>query len=680
MKEDSYFLNCKKTIPHHDNRINLDEKSLELLAFNFDKSSYQPFGKIMNIVVKSVYGRKIQNKELVLFCIREFRQYYIWRESLDNKQEDDWVDNEVRTEYISALTHLALWDRYQNLDQEIEWMYEALSIYPESPQVQYNLGHLYRRANALNRAITHYKMSLKYDKNWIDSYLEMGIIYKDQKRNKLAVKIFEDGLKIKKCPRIMNELGVLYSLINEKEKARKLFDNAMKILETDKTQQNKVLEATLWINYGYIHSNMGEIRESLECYEKAMELDPNNLLSFQNYLLNSNYLFNSPLESFNKHVEFGRIITKMCKKVEFTAELAKYNPGEKIRIGYVSGDFWGHAVSFFTEVLFTHCNFDKFDVFCYSNGELNMVSINNYDNRIHWKSIKHLDTYNAVKTISADKPHILIDLAGHTSNNRLDVFAYRIAPVQMTYIGYPNTTGMKEIDYRIVDSYTDVKTYATEKLVKLNNFLCYHNPLKKTPRVKDHTPNKIVFGTFNKFNKISDKTCEWWDDMLTYVSKKFPSLDIKLLIKGSFYTDYNHVILSKFSEKNRKKILIVKKTKTYEEHLDMYRLMDISLDTLPYTGTTTTCESLWSGVPVITSFDDCKHVSSVSASILKHCGMEEWIVKDKKEFIELCAKWCENLQELNNIKQSLHTKFMKSAMTNKEQFIKDYEAKISELI
>lgn len=639
-------------------------KAIDLLHI----SKYQPLASIYKVFGLAYISKIKLDMDLLLNAREQFIQVFNWKDNLDTSNLiSEELNISLISEYISVLSHIALVDGYKNLQMEIELMYEALNKDPQNGMLNYNLGHLYRKAGQVTKSAVHLQMAIQIDPKWVDSYLELGLIFCDQKKYLIAEKIFLKGLEQKPYDKLYNELGVIYSLNNKKEKAIKSFDKAMSL------NPDNDLKSTICINRGYISSSIGRIEESLEHYKQAMKLNPNNILSFQNYLLNINYTFKPSKEIYETHLEYAGAITKAVKKYDFTPVLANKTVSQKeiIRIGYVSGDFWNHAVTFFSKPLIKDFDQSKFQIFCYSSGEINQQEIKNYPQNVTWKSIKHLDTYNTAKIIEEDHLHILVDLAGHTSNNRLDVFVYRLAPIQLSYLGYPNTTGMDLMDYRLVDYNTDFQNdkYNSEKLIKLECFICFTPPIQTPPPVK--TSDKIVFGSFNKFNKLNDKVIKAWDDILTKVTES--EKEVQLVLKGSFYDDYNDEIKNKFSYKNRSKILILKKTATYNEHIELYKLIDISLDTFPYCGTTTTCESLWSGVPVVTLFPTEKHVSRVSGSILKNCGLDEFIAVTEEHYVATALKMVMDREHLKEVKTNLHKKFSNSLVMNSKKFMLGYE-------
>ena len=246
-----------------------------------------------------------------------------------------------------------------------------------------------------------------------------------------------------------------------------------------------------------------------------------------------------------------------------------------------------------------------------------------------WTEIFDKSDNEVFDIIVNDKIDILVDLSGHTQGNRLTVFAKKPAPIQISWLGYPNTTELSSIDYRFTDMITDpigqTEKYYSETLYRLpNNFLCFTGEeetelLREIPFVHN---NYITFGSFNNFSKITDETIKIWSNILNLIPNS------RLVLKTSRENlEFNRYI-KLFSNEGieKKRIDFINRISNYREHLELYNKIDIALDTFPYNGTTTTFEALWMGVPVITIKGN-SHVSSVGASILTNIGLTKFYCK-----------------------------------------------------
>ncbi|MDR0303886.1 MAG: hypothetical protein LBH98_03825, partial [Chitinispirillales bacterium] len=251
------------------------------------------------------------------------------------------------------------------------------------------------------------------------------------------------------------------------------------------------------------------------------------------------------------------------------------------------------------------------------------------------------------------------------------------------YCGYPNTTGLKSIDYRITDNVCepdDAQNYHSEKLFKMDEcFLCYSVFGKQLSNfsLKNLQNRPIVFGSFNNLSKMTKKTIELWCKVTLSVP------DSKLVIKDRKFNDpeTKAITLSRFAENGlcADRITILEYSLNQGEHLEQYNKIDIALDSFPYNGTTTTCDSLYMGVPVITILGD-RHVSRVSASLLNAVGLDELIAKDEEDFVKIAADLAGNPERLTEIKKNLRENMIKSPLMDKKSFTERWQNAILEMI
>ena len=279
--------------------------------------------------------------------------------------------------------------------------------------------------------------------------------------------------------------------------------------------------------------------------------------------------------------------------------------------------------------------------------------------------------------IQEDQIDILVDLAGHSGKNRMKLFARKPAPIQVSYLGYPNTTGLAAMDYRITDAIADppgiTDRYYTEKLIRLHEgFLCYH-PSDGSPEILDPPcleNGYITFGSFNNRAKINSKMVALWSDLLLQVP------DSRLILKSSLEMDRDarQELLSLFVKKGiaASRIEILSYL-PFCEHLKQYQRVDIALDTFPYNGTTTSCEALWMGVPVLTLVGNT-HASRVGASILSHLELTEWIVSSIDDYAKTTAMLANDIDNLKHLRRTLREKFQNSSLMDRKSFVLKLEA------
>lgn len=426
-----------------------------------------------------------------------------------------------------------------------------------------------------------------------------------------------------------------------------------------------------WMNLGTLQLLQGRIDEAIASFERAIALRPDYAEANSNLLMALNYTDAVTHEEiFRRHREWGRgLVAPTCGQA--TPTIRPNEPQRRLRIGFVSADFRTHSVAYFFESLIDPPRPDV-EILCYSN----TTRIDDVTHRIRnrvalWRDITTLSDTQAAEAIRADAPDVLIDLAGHTSGNRLGIFALRPCPIQITYLGYPNTTGLPTVDYRITDAVADPENngaFHTETLLRLEDcFLCYTPPSPSPdPIVADvDEPGSIVFGSFNNLAKITPELIAAWAQIL----RRTPGS--RLLIKNRPLADTQ--IANRLAEAfqahgiDRDRLQLVGWSPNTEHHLEIYNQIDIALDTYPYNGTTTTCESLWMGRPVVT-WRGSRHASRVGASLLNTLGITDLVASSLEDYIDIATGLANDPQKLARTSANLRRRMLGSILCDREAF------------
>lgn len=500
-----------------------------------------------------------------------------------------------------------------------------------------------------------------------DIMLAMGMMFKQTSQLHKAKLLFEKILKQEPHPLVYNELAYICRCMGHLSEA---IQYQTKAVEADPNN------AELLANLARMLIGTGNAEEGINLFRKAVEIEPANAAMHSNFLFNLHFLPNlDPQMIFAEHQRWGRIhapvsLAKMSHR-------NKQDPQRRLRIGYISPDFCSHPVAYFFEPLLDGHDSEAVEVFGYGNvripGPVTERLKQKFD---HYRNIRGLDDNTVVDMIRRDKIDILVELAGHTTDNSLLVMAHKPAPIQVTYLGYVNTTGLELIDYILTDSIAnppESQKFLTEKLALLPNGSRCYRPVDYTPPVTSLPAKRngyITFGVLCNNKKINSNIMELWAEILK-INK-----ESRLLL--SFSTgndpDMRNYYFSEFERLgiDDQRVAICGGTH-HAEHLKYYSEADIILDTFPLNGATTTCEALWMGVPVITLVGKL-HFSRIGLSILTRIGLEFFAASTPKEYIAKAAALANNRQALENLRGSMRERMNSSILRNSKKFASGLEA------
>ncbi len=502
----------------------------------------------------------------------------------------------------------------------------------------------------------------------------IALIFSDHNKTQDALKIYKkiaynDNVDVN----ILLEHGITLSAHGD-------LDNAEKQLKKGRALAPS--NANFHSQLGRIYCRTGRVKIGLECYQRAAFIEPKKVQHLQRLTYWGNY---SEQTSQQSNFHMARLWAKRAfpKNQTGSNTWRDANPNKPLKIGFISGDFCAHAVSFFITPLLENINREQFVIHGYSDVKKPddiTKNIQSLCDTWHDASEQNDDLLGA--QLGADQLDVLVDLSGHSANNRLGIFAQHIAPIQISWLGYPSTTGLDSINYRISDTIADPETqerdYYTEELIRLkNSFLCYQ-PYENSPDIQAFSANNsktIRFGSFNNLAKISPITLDAWAMALHATPNSSLYIKRQQLINDCAK---DHLI-QEFSKRGIEKDRLILKTSKakIQDHLAEYNNIDIALDTSPYNGTTTTLESLWMGTPII-SLQGNTHASRVSASILHQIGLDNLVANNIQEFASISSDLASNPKRLKQLSNSLRSDLQASHLMNHQQFAKDFGDAIRE--
>ncbi len=340
-------------------------------------------------------------------------------------------------------------------------------------------------------------------------------------------------------------------------------------------------------------------------------------------------------------------------------------PGEPLRVGLISSDLRAHSVGFFVQSLVMHAP-SGMELVAFSGAP--KAWSDGVTDRIRsrcrrWHEVSSMDDATLDALIRTERIDVLLELAGHTTGHRLAAIARKPVPVIVTAIGYPDTTGLPAVDARLVDSTTDpegTEDRCSERMVRLDPcFLCYTPPEDAPEPRMPAADAPFTFGSFNNASKIGPRTAQAWSRALAAVPGS------RLLLKSAGLADRvtRGTLLQALATAgiDPMRVETLDLAAGRREHLEAYARVHVALDTTPYNGTTTTCEALWMGVPVVTTLGD-RHAARVSASLLRAAGFPEWISADEEDFARVAADLASDRTRLATLRASMRERLRASAL------------------
>lgn len=454
---------------------------------------------------------------------------------------------------------------------------------------------------------------------------------------------------------------------------KKLFDLANRLAtDHDKSQNHKFLGMAYQTLASY-YVKVGNIAEARSAYLNASmtKTDFREIISnYSSYLLCLHYDASLPdTFIFQEHQNFQQYFQQVVPY-----QHTQINQEEKIKLGYISPDFRQHVMLYFYYQLLARYDKNKFQITCYSIGEEDL-----YTERLKslvdcWRDVRALSYEQIAKIIYEDKIDILVDLAGHSVNSGLAVLAYKPAPIQVSGLGYFNTTGLYQVDYFLTDQYVDPigqnDHLFTEKLIRLpHSHFCYTGrsdvaEFKEAPCMKN---GFITFCSFNRIAKITDEMLTAWREILLKVN------DARLVFKDRIFSSSSGS--QNFAERLQRLHFPMERVefrKANSMYMDEYLDMDIALDTYPYPGGGTTCEALYMGVPVVTLAGK-RHGARFGYSILKNIGLDECISETLEEYVAKAVALARNKVKLDTLHKTLRNRMMDSPIMDGKKYIEDIE-------
>ncbi len=579
----------------------------------------------------------------------------------------------IRIKPDLAKTHSNLGNALKDLgrlEEAVIAFGQAIRIEPGSAQAFSNLGIALQLQGKSGEAVASCREAIRLRPDYAEAYFNLGNALRHQGKLTEAIAAFRQAIQIEPgMAAAFSNLGNALRDRGQLEEAVGAYREAIR-LKPDLAQTISNLANAL--------QDQGKLEEAIAAFRHAITVKPDDPLAFSNLLFCLNRDERVTADGlFDAHQEWDRRFGRTAPRA--AAHTNERAAGRRLRVGYVSPDFRLHSVAFFLEPLLRAHDRQAVEVFCYAEVmRPDAVTARLRELADRWLDTVGLSDGELAGRIQADGIDILVDLAGHTSNNRLLVFARKAAPIQVTWLGYPNTTGLQAIDYRLVDAVTDPAggddARASETLVRLEGcFLCYGG-LQGAPEPAPPPHQKagfVTFGSFNNPTKMSAATFDAWATLL----RRLP--EARLLLKAKPFADATAraLLLRRFGERGvaSERVELEAWVPNTAAHLALYDRIDIALDPFPYNGTTTTCEALWMGVPVVTLRGD-RHAGRVGASLLAQAGLTDLVARSVEEYVEIAVALADNPVRRDDLRCCLRPRLAASPLCDGPAFARKVEA------
>lgn len=515
----------------------------------------------------------------------------------------------------------------------VHYIKQAVELVPSQPVLRNNLGDALHKAGDTDGAIKQLRHALELRPGYAGAHQNLGSVF---------------------CGTHEHDAALLHS----REAVR---------LDPDKPEG--------WFNLGLVLLDHVLLDDSVKAFRTALALRPRYCAAVTSLLYILNLLPDAePGKIASEHRD---VVAQLYKQTPISSPTRRRE--RCIRIAYMSGDFRAHAVNYFFEPLLEHQNRELFETWCYSDvTQTDDVTRRLRQSAQHWRDIAGWSNNRVLAQIKSDRIDVLVDLAGHTEHNRLAVFARKPISCQISYLGFPNTTGLQAMDYRIVDTFTapdDEAATGTEKLLRLpQGFACFRPPRRAPEITAPAALNNgyVSFGSLHKLEKLNDRVISLWARVLR------GNPGTKLLLARDQLDDWQqrrlralflqHGIAGERLEMRH----LIDPTQSF---FSLFAEFDILLDTHPWSGHTLACCALWMGVPVV-SLHGTSHARRMVTSVLHLLELDELAAMDEDSYVRIATELSKDQARLVRYRAELRGRFRQSKLRDEVGFTRTFEEAI----
>jgi predicted O-linked N-acetylglucosamine transferase (SPINDLY family) len=599
--------------------------------------------------------------------------------------------------YLLGLTHL----RSGDAEQAIRDLRKTVELQPAYADAWSQLGKTYQSAGDHKSAIAVYRQATAALPQVVHFALASGALLHAQGQCAEAIRCYRAALPAHpNSPELHYNLGTAYSALGAQFSAAQHLRRAAQLspkaaivhhnlggvlmhlgeLDSASVHFREAIRldpglADACVGLGSVLQKLGHPDKALQQYEDTMRRFPENRAAQHCYLMGLNYV-PGLRKAFiaAEHRKWGNAYSRQNGiSRKHTNEPA---PDRMIRVGYVSPDFADHPVGYFLEAALRHHRKGDVSIYCYSDTQApDAVTRQLKEFAQSWRDTAFLSDEQFISLVLNDQIDVLVDLAGHTQGSRLSAFVKKPAPVQITYLGYPNTTGLPEMDYRISDRIADPPEsehcYTEELLYLDNGFTCFRPPRNSLDisALPAQAKKFVTFGSLNNTVRFTDEVLNIWCDVL----REVPHSRL-LLYRNTIKGTLRKRLASRFESQGfgAQRIILADSAPTPENHLSMYRHIDIALDTFPWSGHTTACQAMWMGVPVVTL--ECEAFAGrMVSSVCRQLGLKEFVAHSMRQYVSVAAGLGGDIGRLADLRKTLRETMRQSALCNGPLFSRNLE-------
>ncbi|RAS37946.1 tetratricopeptide repeat protein [Paraburkholderia bryophila] len=541
----------------------------------------------------------------------------------------------------------------------------AIEIDPVFPEASYNLANALHALGKKREAVIHYQRAIAQAPAHADAYNNLGIVYQEAGSRAEAANAFLTAIRLRPgFVAALNNAATLMRTLGRFADAEAHLREALAVEPHHSVTHN---------NLGNVLKDQGRLADGIDSYRRALTCDPCNVVAHSNLAY-----------ALTFQAEHAPPLLHECRRWSARHEAPfrgahRPHPNDptasrRLRIGYVSPDFRDHCQTLFTLPLLSHHDHERFEIFCYASvARPDALTQRVAAHADVWRDVRSLDDEQLAQTIRDDRIDILIDLTMHMADGRPLLFARKPAPVQIAWLAYPGTTGIGAIDYRLTDPWLDpagADTMYSERSIRLpDSFWCY-DPLTDTPDVNALPALSNGYPTFGCLNnpcKLSDTTFAMWGSVMREVA------DARLLLMAPEGAARASLIERLGRQDVAAERIAFTPFRPRADYLRTYHQIDVGLDTFPYNGHTTSLDSYWMGVPVVTRVGDTA-VGRAGLSQSTNLGLRELVADTDAQFVDVAAQLARDLPRLGGIRADLRARLAASPLMDGARFAAHVEA------